>query len=275
MEKIKFSVLLSVYKKEKPEYLRLALDSIWNQTLKPNQIVIVKDGELTDELESVLSDFSNDKPVKFVVNEQNMGLSFSLNRGLSACTNDLVARMDTDDICFSERFEKQIKFLIDNPDIDIVGSYAVKIDEKGNESELMKVPVLHENIYQLIWICPFIHPSVMFRKDKILSIGSYNPNSGFRQDDYELWFRCAKNKLKLANLPEPLLYYRFFADSVKRNNIKTGISQFKVGLKGCRELKYPLKAYIGICVPLFRSFLPYPVNVWFNNLMIKLNPREK
>jgi glycosyltransferase involved in cell wall biosynthesis len=276
MKTTAFSVLMSVYYKEKPEYLLLALDSIWDkQTLKPNEIVIVKDGELTKELESVLSDFATDKPIKFLVNEQNMGLSYSLNRGLQACSCNLIARMDTDDICFPNRFEKQVQFLNEHPKIDILGSFAAKINENGNEIELIKVPVEHENIYRLIWTCPFIHPSVIFRKDKILSIGSYNPDSGVRQDDYELWFRCAKNKLRFANLPEPLLYYRFFADSVKRNNIKVGINQFKVGIKGCKELKYPLKAYLGIYIPLLRSFLPYPLNIWFNNLMVKFNPREK
>jgi len=196
----KFSVLLSLYDRENPVYLRLALNSVWNQTLKPNEIVIVKDGPLREELEAVLSDFSQIAPVKFVINEQNMGLSFALNKGLAACSNEIVARMDTDDICYSERFEKQLQFLSEHPDIDILGSFATKIDESGNEIELMKVPVNQEDIYRLIWTNPFIHPTVMFRKQQIMAIGSYNVNSGLRMDDYELWFRCAKNKLHFYKL---------------------------------------------------------------------------
>jgi glycosyltransferase involved in cell wall biosynthesis len=275
MEKSNFSVLLSIYRKENPTYFRLALDSVWNQTLQPAEIVLVKDGPLTAELESILADFARLAPVKFVVNEQNMGLATSLNRGLQACSFDIVARMDTDDICFPDRFEKQIHFLNNNPNVDIAGSFALKMDENGNEVGIIKVPIIHDNIYKLIWTCPFVHPTIMYRKSKILFAGNYNPTAGVRQDDYELWFRCAENHLRFANLSEPLLYYRFFSDSVKRNNIKVGISQFKVGWKGCKSLKFPLKAYVGIFVPLFRSFLPYPLNVWFNNLMIKLNPREK
>jgi glycosyltransferase involved in cell wall biosynthesis len=270
-----FSVLLSVYYKEKPEYLCLALDSIWNQTLQPYEIVIVKDGELTDDLKLILSEFSNDKPVKFIVNEQNMGLSYSLNRGLQACSCNWVARMDTDDICFPNRFEKQVQFLNDHPEIDILGSFATKINETGNEIELMKVPVEHKNIYKYIWTNPFIHPSVMFKKDKILSSGGYNPNSGIRMDDYELWFRCAKNKLIFANLQVPLLYYRFFAESIKKRTIKVGIAQLKVGLNGCKMLNLPLMAYIGITIPFIRSLLPYPLNRWYNTLVSKINPRNR
>jgi glycosyltransferase involved in cell wall biosynthesis len=273
--KTHFSVLLSVYIKENPSYLQLALKSIWDdQTLKPSEIVIVKDGSLTDDLESVLSEFSNDKPVKFIINEQNMGLSFSLNRGLKVCSYNIVARMDTDDICFPDRFEKQIQFLNEHPDIDILGSFAIKIDEKGEKNNLMKVPIDNKLIHKYIWTNPFIHPSVIFRKDKILFSGGYNPDSGIRMDDYELWFRCAKNKLAFANLSFPLLYYRFFADSIKKRNIQVGISQFKVGLNGCRLLNLPLIAYIGITVPLIRALLPYPLNKWFNNLMQKINPRD-
>jgi glycosyltransferase involved in cell wall biosynthesis len=274
MEKIKFSVLLSIYKKEKPEYLRLALTSIWTQTLKPDEIVIVKDGKLTDELDTVLLEFAKDKPVKFVINEQNRGLSYSLNKGLSACSYNLVARMDTDDICFPERFEKQIKFFTENSNIDIVGSYAVKIDKKGTELGLMKKPVENRDIHKYIWTNPFIHPTVMFRKDKILLSGGYNPNSGIRMDDYELWFRCAKNKLTFANLPFPLLYYRFFDESIKKRSLKVGITQFKVGFNGCKTLHLPKVAYIGITVPLIRSLLPYPFNRRFNNLMQKFNPSK-
>ena len=276
MDNFHFSVLLSVYCKEKPNYLQLALQSIWDsQTLKPSEIIIVKDGKLTEELELVLSTFAKIAPVKFVINEKNMGLTYSLNKGLKECSYNLVARMDTDDICFFNRFEKQIKYLQQHPEVDVLGGGAIKIDELGNEIELMIVPIEHNKISKLIWTCPFIHPSVMYKKEKVMSIGNYNPNAGVRQDDYELWFRCAINNFNFANLSEPLLYYRFFSNSVKKNNIKVGIDRFKVGFKGCRKLKFPFIAYIGVSVPLIRSLLPYPLNVWFNTLMIKYNPRFK
>ncbi len=272
----KFSVLLSVYIKENPEYLKLALLSIWdNQSLKPSEIVIVKDGPLTPELDLVISNFASYAPVKFIINEVNIGLSASLNKGLKNCSNNIVARMDTDDISLFDRFSSQFEFLDKNPEVDICGSFAIKIDENGKEMGIIKVPILNQDIQRLIWTCPFIHPSVMFKRDSIITAGCYNPKSGPRQDDYELWFRCAEAKLIFHNINKPLLYYRFFSDSIKKNTIYVGWARFIVGLNGCRRLKCSPIAYLAITIPLIRSILPYPFNIYFQKLMDKTNPRNK
>ncbi len=271
-----FSVLISVYRKERPEYLAKALNSIWDkQMVKPAQIVIIKDGELTPELNYILDDFAKTAPVDFIINETNIGLSASLNKGLLACKYELVARMDTDDIAYPNRFKKQIEYFKQYPETDILGSFATKIDEVGDTHEIIKTPANNKDIHRLIWTCPMIHPSVMFRKNKIMEAGSYNPNSGPRQDDYELWFRCAKFRLHFANITQPLLYYRFFSDSIRKNNFKVGWHRFKVGWHGCRQLKVSPIAYIGIILPFVRSMLPYPLNSWFQKLMDKINPRNR
>lgn len=270
-----YSVLISIYGKEKPVYLKSALESVFNQTIAPSEVVLVKDGPLTDDLELIISSYKTPL-LKIITLPSNKGLSYALNIGLKHCQNNLVARMDTDDICFPDRFEKQVSFLQLHSDIDIVGSYASKIDECGNDlNELLKVPIVHEDIMHLIWTCPMNHPTVMFRKDKILSIHGYNSNAGPRQDDYDLWFRCAEKGLRFANIPEPLLYYRFFADSIKKNTIRVGWYRLKVGLHGCRMLHLSLIAYVGVCIPFIRSLLPYPLNVYFQNLMNYMNPRKK
>jgi len=276
--KYSFSVLLSVYCKENPNYLEKALDSIWTyQSLKPKQIVVVKDGALTPELDEVLNNFSKTAPVDFVVNKNNIGLSASLNKGLKACEYELVARMDTDDMAYPERFERQIAFFKDNPDIDILGSFATKINEKGFGDELMKVPINYENIYKLLWTNPFIHPSVMFKKSSILLAGNYEipKDKRVRHDDYELWFRCAFNNLKFHNLPMPLIYYRYVDDTVIKNNWVVAWNRFKVGMKGSLKLRSNPLVYLGLLFPLFRSILPYPLNVYFNKIMIAINPRTK
>lgn len=269
---MKFSVLLSLYNRESPHYLKLALDSLLSSSLLPDQIVIVKDGPLTTDLEDVLSSYSG---IDYLSLPVNRGLSFALNAGLTICRNELVARMDTDDICHPERFRRQIEYIMQNPMIDVVGTYAIKIDEEGKECGMLKVPISHDDIQRYIWTCPFIHPTVMFCKSKIEKIGSYNPDSGLRQDDYELWFRCAVKGLLFANIPEPLFYYRFFKNSVQKNSIRVGWSRLKVGFKGCYKLHQPLWTYIGVSMPLFRALLPYPLNIIFNRLMIRLNPRGK
>jgi glycosyltransferase involved in cell wall biosynthesis len=273
-----FSTLLSVYCKEKPHYLELALNSIWaGQTVKPAQIVIIKDGELTPELNHILDDFAKTVPVDFVINEKNIGLSASLNKGLLACKHDLVARMDTDDIAYPNRFEKQIAFFEEYPETDILGSFATKINKDGEIDGEMKVPITNNEIYKMIWTNPFIHPSVMFKKASILSVGNYEiPNDKrVRHDDYELWFRCALKKFKFQNIPEPLIYYRYIEDTVKKNNRVVAWNRFKVGVKGCYKLRLSPIVYLGLCFPLFRSILPYPLNVYFNKLMLTINPRNK
>lgn len=270
-----YSVLMSVYGKENPKYLQAAIESVLCQTLVPSEVVLVKDGPLTNELESVISYYKTPL-LKLIALPNNQGLSNALNIGLKYCTNELVARMDTDDICFLDRYEKQVRFLQSHPEIDIVGTYATQIDECGTiMNKLIKVPIEHEDIIRLIWTCPMNHPTVMFRKDKILSVNGYNSAAGPRQDDYDLWFRCVEKGLRFANIPEPLLYYRFFADSVKKNSVKIGWCRMKVGLRGCRKLHLSLIAYIGVCIPFIRSLLPYPLNMYFQNLMNYFNPRNK
>lgn len=269
----KYSVLMSVYAKERPDYLRMALESVFNQTLFPDEVILVEDGPVTNDLERVIAEFPKLKIVRI---EKNTGLSNALNVGLKQCSHDWVARMDTDDICYADRFEKQMNFIDSHPDIDIVGTFAQKIDENGADmNECIKVPVSSDEIQRLIWTCPVNHPTVMYRKSKILSVGAYNPNAGPRQDDYDLWFRCAEKGLRFANIPEPLLYYRFFSDSIRKNNVKVGWHRLRVGLRGCKQLHLPLMAYVGVSVPFIRSLLPYPLNVYFQNLMNRVNPRNR
>ena len=134
MPRLDFSVLLSVYWKENPDWLRLSLKSIWeDQSLKPAEIVLVKDGPLTDRLEAVISQFKQSAPLKIVPLSQNQGLGRALNEGLKFCSFDLVARMDTDDISKPDRFEKQIRFISQHPDISVVGSWV---------DELIDTPIM-------------------------------------------------------------------------------------------------------------------------------------
>ena len=111
-------MLISLYKKEKPSWLHEALDSVFAQTIQPDEIVLVKDGPLTEDLESVLSEFSLKYPIfNFVVNETNLGLGLALQKGVLACKNDIIARMDTDDIIPPNRFEKQLKKIEEGYDV--------------------------------------------------------------------------------------------------------------------------------------------------------------
>jgi len=271
-----FSVLMSLYHKENPNYLRMSLESTFTQTVKPNQVVLVIDGPIGKELQAVVDSFSINYPTLDVYpQEKNRGLSTALNLGLEKCKYEIVFRMDTDDICYSNRFERVLIEYEKQPDLELVGSFATMIDENGTEIKGMSAPVTQEDIYKKVWTCPFIHPTVSFKKSALLSVGSYNPNSGPRQDDYELWFRCVENRLKCKNIEEPLLYYRFFKDSVARNNIKVGWWRAKVGLKGSWRCKCSPLAYIGVFYPLIRASMPSFIREKMYKAADKLNPRTK
>lgn len=272
----KFSVLMSLYHKENPDYLGLALQSVFKQTMLPDQVVLVLDGPIGDVLMSVVDKFKSDYAALDVYpQEENRGLSAALNIGLEKCRNEIIFRMDTDDICYNNRFERMLKEYSADPRLELVGSFATMIDEKGKEIKGMSAPMSQEEIYRKVWTCPFIHPTVSFKKSSLMRVGSYNPNSGPRQDDYELWFRCVEGGLKCKNIDESLLYYRFFKDSVSRNNLKVGWWRAKVGLRGSWRCKCSSIAYIGVCYPLVRACMPSFIRELMYKIADKINPRSK
>lgn len=259
-----FSVLISIYYKENPLWFREALESVFSNTIQPNQVVLVIDGTIGAELQTVVDEFCGRYPSLDVYPQPvNKGLSTALNIGIEKCKNDIVFRMDTDDVCFPDRFERILKEYTEHPELEIVGSATITIDENGVKgNRISRHPLTQEEIYKRVWMCPFGHPTVSFRKSSILRIGSYNPNSGPRQDDYELWFRCVAGGLKCKNLAEPLLYFRVTSGTVKRMSLQVGWWRAKVGLKGAWMCKCSPIAYLGVWYPFVRACMPQRVQEW-------------
>ena len=157
-----FSVLMSLYAKERPEYLRQSLDSVFNQTFQPNEVVLVLDGPITCELKSVVDEFeSKYSTLKIVPLAENRGLGKALNEGLKQCSFDLVARMDTDDVCKRNRFEIQIKYMEDHPEIDLCSSWIEEFEESPeNVTSTKTLPETYEEISSYIKKRnPINHPS--------------------------------------------------------------------------------------------------------------------
>ena len=270
-----FSVLMSTFHKDSPDQFREALDSLRAQSVPANEIVIVEDGPLTDELYEIIGDYRIDMPIKRIPLKENKGLGNALNIGLKACNHDIVCRMDTDDICDERRFEKQVKFLVDNPEVDIVGSWVKDIDEEGKVIGERTFPTSHESIYDIIWTCPFAHPTVAYRRDAILKIGSYRTDIKRRQD-YDLWMRAAAEGLLFANIPEYLLFYRFTDDYYKKNNLKVAWQQSMMGYRGLKKLKVKkVFPYLGVFSPVLRGMLPQFLAKPFHRIVSKLDPRKK
>ena len=204
-----FSVLMAVYKKEQPLFFKEALRSVFEQSLIPNEVVLVKDGPLTEELEQIIVDFSSkNEQLKVITLEKNQGLGEALRIGLNACSFDLVARMDSDDICKLYRFEKQIAFLKEHKEITIVGSWIEEFSDCKEEIEAIRELPQEDKQLKIFmkWRNPFNHMTVMFRKKDILAVGGYQPF--YLLEDYYLWNRLANANYYFANIGESLLWAR-------------------------------------------------------------------
>lgn len=223
---MKYSVLMSVYKNERPEYLKQSIESMINQTIQPDQIVIVKDGPITDELQEVLHHYLNkyNSLIEIVNSDKNLGLGLALNLGLCHCKNELVARMDTDDISVPDRCEKQLKVFENDIDLSILGGVIAEFID-GNSSIIGK-RILPTNDCEIkTYIkkrCPFNHATVMFKKSDVLKAGGYQ--DWFYNEDYYLWIRMLEVGCKFANLPEILVYSRVDKNMYKRRG---GFKYFK------------------------------------------------
>jgi len=215
----KFSVLISLYNKEKEEYLKNSLESVFNQTLIPAEVIVVFDGPVSKALEEVVWDFKNKySSLSIIKLEKNSGLGNALQIGIQHCKYDIIARMDTDDINYKNRFEKQISFLASNPNLSVVGSYVQEFQRVPQDINVYrKLPI---DIFELLRFSkyrnPLNHPSVMFRKSDVLSVGSYQHMPLF--EDYYLWIRLLKKGYKIANLAEALLHFRIGNDMIGRRH---------------------------------------------------------
>lgn len=214
---ISFSVLLSIYNRESPISLCQSLDSIFVQTVSPNEVVLVEDGPLSSELNDIISEYSAKYPIlKIIPLPTNQGLGKALNEGLKHCSYDIVARMDTDDIAKPDRFEKQLAIFEKYSDIDVVGAWIDEFEDDISEvKSVRKLPELPNDIRQFAKRRnPINHPVVMFRKSAVLAAGGYRHFPLF--EDYYLWIRMLMNGAKFYNIQESLLYFRFSPEMFKR-----------------------------------------------------------
>lgn len=213
----KVSVIMAVYNGE--TYLSEAILSVLNQTEKNFEYIIIDDGS-TDDSQKIIKSFHDERIVYF--KKIHSGLVDSLNLGLQKARTEFIARFDADDICMPERLEKQLSFFEQHPENVLVGSYAVKIDEFGEEIGTLEYPPLawpEIKKYSLLHN-PFIHPTVMFRRELIRIVGDYR---NFKHaEDYELWTRIIY-KYPCANIDEPLLKYRVHTGQITEKRKITSI----------------------------------------------------
>lgn len=207
---MKFSVLMVTYKLEKPEYLHQSLECVFNQTLMPNEVLLILDGKVPNSLLNVIDFYKKEYPKIFRVIKfkKHTDLGTCLKKGVHYCKYDIIARMDSDDYCVSDRFEKQINIFKNNKEIDMVGSFTY--ESTDNIEEIIHKKKLPENDYEIKQMMktrnPFCHPSVMFKKEAVLKCGNYEKMLYF--EDYYLWCKMALNNCKFYNIQEYLITMR-------------------------------------------------------------------
>jgi len=218
---IEFSVLIPVYIKENPANLKTAMESILdNQTVLPQEVLVVEDGPITDELEQVLSDISSKYPkvIRRIKLPINQGMGVAMNLGLNNVSCKWVARMDSDDIAVANRFETQLEFLKGHPEIDVLGSAIEEFDHTpGDLKHFRTLPEAHDEIIKLMkYRNPVNHMTVFFRSDIAIQAGGYWSNRYF--EDYNLWYEMKKVGARFHNMSENLVHVRVGTNMVGRRS---------------------------------------------------------
>ncbi len=268
-----YSVLMSVYAKDNPEYLELAIDSMLNQTVKPEQFVIVQDGLLPESIGQVICKYESNQPELFTIIklETNGGLANALNIGLQACRNELVARMDADDISLPKRCEKELKKFSENPDLVICGC---NIDEFYDIPQNVKtsrvVPAEYEDILRFMRRRqPFNHPTVIYKKSKVIEAGGYPQLR--RKEDFDLFSRMLSKGYYALNVDESLYLYRANEENYARRkswvNFKNALYVYYKHLMrhGCTIIDF-----FFVCIAeLIMFFIPLKIMVLISDKILR------
>lgn len=213
-----YSVLMSVYHKEKPEYLKQAIESIQTRTISTNDFVLVCDGPLNEQLDGVIAAKQQEMgtTLNVVRLAKNSGLGNALNEGIKYCKNELVARMDSDDIAYPDRCEKQIAVFNTHSEVSICSGIVEEFTTDPNTVDTKRVPP--ETNAEIVEFAkkrnPFNHPCVMYKKSAVEAVGSYQ--DFYLLEDYYLWLRMLMTGYQGYNIQEPLLHMRAGSDMYLR-----------------------------------------------------------
>lgn len=264
---LSFSVIMSVYKNDNEEHFDRAIQSISvDQTIMPNEIVLIVDGFVTDGINEVIKKYEQQIPFFRVIRlKENVGLGNALRIAIEQCKYEWVARMDSDDISIFNRFEQQIKYIKEHPDIDIVGgNIAEFILEESNVVSHRNVPMNDEDIKKYLKKrCPFNHVSVMYKRSTIIEVGGYI--DWFWNEDYYLWIRMFQKKCIFANTGTILVNVRVSEDMYKRRGgWKYFKSEIALQIYMLKNRIIELPVFLSNCCKRFvvQVLLPNDIRSW-------------
>jgi len=263
-----FSVLMSIYGKERPEYFLEALQSLENQELRADEVVLVIDGPIPGGLMDLIEAFREKLNIRTVVLPENRGLRMALNEGLEACAHDLVARMDTDDVALPKRFARQVSFMIEHPEVVASSALIEEFDDGGVVLGIRFVPADQAGILEFAKMrSPLSHPAAIYRKSVVQSVGGY-PDAF--PEDHALWSLMLAHGFQMANIQDVLLRMRANTGFIRRRGKsffrgQLGVIRFqrKIGFISTRE------ATAAIVVRAFLHLSPAPIRRWMYRLARK------
>lgn len=251
---MKISVLMGIY--NCADTLGAAIDCILAQTCTDWELILCDDGSWDSTL-SVAQSYRQRYPekIRLLKNEKNRGLNYTLNRCLSVATGQFIARMDGDDLCMPDRFEKELKALEENPTMAVVSTPMEYFDENGTWG--IGTAIARPKARDLLYGTPFCHAPCMARREAILAVGGYTDDEKYlRVEDYDLWVKLYAAGFRGMNLAEPLYRMRDDRNATARRKFKHRINEARVKAKAVRLLKLPVWGYVYALRPILVGLLP-------------------
>lgn len=276
--------MMSVYSAETPENLDEALRSVWDdQVLKPQEIILIKDGTLDPRLDRVIDRWKGRLGDRLVLlsNDCNKGLTVSLNRGIDVAGSEYIARMDTDDVALPNRFAIQSAFLDSHPDVVVVGGYLQEFNRSNDCLLIRRYPLSPEDVRDYIHkATPVAHPAVMMRADLFRSGLRYDERYRTSQD-IALWFDLLLKGYKISNVPEVILKFRREDKMFWRRGKKKAFNEFRIYMNGIRRMRgiwtpayvYPVLRFIFRLMPTW--LIGYVYNSFIRTVVLAVRSKGK
>ncbi len=265
-KKPKISIIMGIYNNER--YLCESIESIINQTYQNWEFIMCDDGSSDGTLKIAL-EYQEKYPekIKVLTNEKNMGLNYTLNKCLEVAEGEYIARQDGDDVSLPERFEKEINFLEDNPDYDLVSSNMIFFDENGDWGESHRFGEVKKEDF--IKESPIYHAPCIMKSEALRKVGGYTVSKKLlRVEDYHLWFKLYIEGYRCYNLKECLYKMRDDNDAYKRRSFRNRLNETRLKLWGFRKIHIPITKYVWAFKPIITFMLPKRIylKIHYNNL---------
>jgi len=263
----KVTLGIPFYQKSKVDHLKTCIDSILSQTYVPSVIHLIQDGPVNGDISNLIDKYIQKYPDNFkILILPKKGLPYALNQSIKKSNTKYYARMDADDIAIQNRLEIQFNYLEENPNIDILGTWAYEFKNDYNKNDLYinKTPNVIKLINEYVhYRNPLIHPSVMFRINLFKKIGFYNEKM-ITDQDLELWGRALKNKINISNIQQPLLFLRTNDRLIRRSQLPAIKRQIIIRYS---YNTWSLKLNFLKLISILLRVLPFRIREWaYNNL---------